>query len=303
MQTVHSHPRHWQCLKVNTRSSPAALERLEKLELYATLQREGCCRKTALQAIGWKEGKYYYWRNRYRDRGVAGLEQHSTWPGRLMSVVQLVLLALLWTGPGSIAGAAGAEDTARAARQQLVLVFGDSLSDPYRIPEPQGWVALLTRQLAAGDWPVWVVNGSLAGATTTSGAARLPGLLEHFNPDLVILELGGNDGLRGLPVSVMRANLSDMIETIQQHGAQVLLVGIRIPPNYGPRYTEPFFRTFTELAELYELPLVPFMLEGIATRPELMQDDGIHPTAEAQPLILANIWTVLEPVLAEMVGR
>ncbi|MGI9250556.1 MAG: arylesterase [Pseudohongiellaceae bacterium] len=209
-----------------------------------------------------------------------------------LPVLSVIVLLVLLAGAGNA-----------TAQRQTVLVFGDSLSSAYRMPEAEGWVTLLAEKLADEGWSVQVANGSVAGATTTSGTARLPNILEYFRPTLVILELGGNDGLRGLPLEVMRVNLTDMIKTIQQYGAEVLLVGIRIPPNYGSRYTEPFFNTYSELAELYDLPLVPFMLEDIAEHPELMQNDGIHPTAEAQPLIVDNIWPVLEPMLREMVKR
>ena len=208
---------------------------------------------------------------------------------------RLLLCALLLLPQTSVFA-----ETAEAAEEPLLLVYGDSLSAAYNIPEAAGWVALLEEKLAAEGWAVQVANGSVSGETTTGGLARLPGMLDYFNPRLVILQLGGNDGLRGLPIHLMRANLAQMIEAIQQRDALVLLAGVRIPPNYGPRYTEPFFATFGELAQQYELPLLPFLIEGIPEQPALMQADGIHPTAAAQPQIVENIWPLLEPMLEQM---
>lgn len=181
----------------------------------------------------------------------------------------------------------------------VVLVWGDSLSASYRMDEQQGWVALLEKKLEAEGLAGWrVVNGSVSGETTAGGLARLPAMLASTSPDIVILELGGNDGLRGLPVPTIRENLAQMIKLSQDAGARVLLSGIQIPPNYGPRYTGPFYAQYTELAEQYGLALIPFLLDGIAENAELMQDDGIHPTAEAQPLIVEIVWPVLNPLMA-----
>lgn len=182
-------------------------------------------------------------------------------------------------------------------QQGVILVWGDSLSAAYRMPEEQGWVALLQDKLQAEEQPWQVVNGSVSGETTDGGLARLPAMLASTEPDIVILELGGNDGLRGLPVSNIRENLTRMIELSQAAGARVLLAGIQIPPNYGQRYTAPFYAQFTELAKQYDLALIPFLLEGIADNSALMQNDGIHPTAEAQPMVLDIVW----PVLLEMI--
>ena len=179
------------------------------------------------------------------------------------------------------------------AGQGVILVWGDSLSAAYRMQEEQGWVALLQDKLHAEGKQWDVVNGSVSGETTDGGLARLPAMLASTEPDIVILELGGNDGLRGLPVRNIRSNLTRMIELSQQAGARVLLAGIQIPPNYGPRYTEPFYAQYTELAAQYDLALIPFLLDGIADNSALMQDDGIHPTAGAQPLIVDIVWPVL----------
>jgi acyl-CoA thioesterase-1 len=181
----------------------------------------------------------------------------------------------------------------------VILVWGDSLSASYGMDEHQGWVALLQERLTADGLNDWrVVNGSVSGETTAGGLARLPAMLASTSPDIVILELGGNDGLRGLPVPTIRENLAQMIELSQGAGARVLLSGIQIPPNYGPRYTEPFYAQYTELAQQYDLALIPFLLDGIAENALLMQDDGIHPTAEAQPLIVEIVWPVLSQLMA-----
>lgn len=187
--------------------------------------------------------------------------------------------------------------TYKAEEPYTLLVFGDSLSAAYGIEEEQGWVTLLETKITDESWPYQVVNGSVSGETTTGGLERLPAMLNSYEPDLVVLELGGNDGLRGLPVSVMKNNLVNMVQLIQNSGAAVLLAGIQIPPNYGPRYTEPFFASFSEIANEEQIPLVPFLIDGIPQQPELMQNDGIHPKAEAQFMILENVWPHLETML------
>lgn len=183
------------------------------------------------------------------------------------------------------------------AEAPVILVFGDSLSAAYGIPAEQGWVSLLQRRLAERGYPHQVINASISGDTTSGGLSRLPAALEQHRPALIILELGANDGLRGQPPMVMNRNLARMIELSQQAGAQVLLAEMRIPPNYGPLYTQKFQTSFGELAKRYDIPLIPFMLEGVAGNPALIQDDGLHPRAEGQPRILENVWKVLESVL------
>jgi acyl-CoA thioesterase-1 len=178
-----------------------------------------------------------------------------------------------------------------------LLVYGDSLSASYGIEQEQGWVNLLKSKLRSEKLPVDVVNGSVSGETTTGGLARLPAMLDSYQPELLILELGGNDGLRGLPLDLMRENLASMIDLAKASGAEVILTGIQIPPNYGPRYTAPFFETYSALAKQKSLPLVPFLIDGIPQQPELMQNDGIHPRAEAQSMILDNVWPILKPQL------
>ena len=186
------------------------------------------------------------------------------------------------------------------AADYTLMVFGDSLSASYGIDEDAGWVNLLAIQIEDSQLPFEVVNGSVSGETTTGGLSRLPSMLDSYAPELVILELGGNDGLRGLPLAQMRENLAAMVNLIEQSGAAVLLAGIQIPPNYGPRYTIPFFELYAELAKEKNLALVPFLIDGIPQQPELIQNDGIHPVAEAQSIILDNVWLWLEPMLQKI---
>lgn len=183
------------------------------------------------------------------------------------------------------------------AESPRILVLGDSLSAAYGIDEEEGWVHLLDEQLEREGYPHTVVNASVSGETTEGGLKRLPRLLSEHNPDWVILELGGNDGLRGYPVGDLADNLTAMIQLSREQGAEVLMLGMQIPPNYGPRYTDQFTAVYPQLAEEEDVPLVAFMLEGIATKDELMQRDGIHPNAEAQPKILENVWPTLREVL------
>jgi len=182
------------------------------------------------------------------------------------------------------------------AEAPRILVLGDSLSAAYGIEVRQGWVSLLEQRLA-GKYPHVVINASVSGETTGGGLARLPALLQQHQPSVVIVELGGNDGLRGYPLNVMQQQMTEIIEKSRAAGATVVLVGMQIPPNYGPRYTNRFHDIYKELAEKFELPLVQFLLEGVATEAALMQRDGIHPTAEAQEKILDNVWSVLQPLL------
>lgn len=176
-------------------------------------------------------------------------------------------------------------------------MLGDSLSAEYGFDRARGWVALLRERLESRDDTRGVINASVSGDTTRGGLARLPGALESHEPSVVIIQLGGNDGLRGLPLEEVRANLREMIRLSREAGAQVLLAGVRLPPNYGPAYTEAFASAFATVARETDAELVPRILAGVAERAELMQDDGIHPTAEAQPVILDNIWAGLEPLI------
>lgn len=176
-------------------------------------------------------------------------------------------------------------------------MLGDSLSAGYGVPLEQGWVALLQDRLDAEGYEYRVVNASITGDTTSGGLRRLPRALAIHRPDIVIIELGGNDGLRGTPLQVTRENLRRMIELCRERGAQVVLAGIQLPPNYGARYTEAFARIYRELAEEYDAELIPFFMEGVALDPQMMQADGIHPNAAAQRRLLDNAWAALAPLL------
>ena len=176
-------------------------------------------------------------------------------------------------------------------------MLGDSLSAGYGIDVRHGWVALLGQRLRQQGYPQTVVNASISGDTTAGGRTRLPEALQRHHPQVVIIELGGNDGLRGLSLAQTRANLDAMIKMARSAGAQVLLVGIYLPPNYGPEYTRKFHAIYSELAHQQQLPLVPFLLAGVALTPGLMQADGLHPRGAAQPRLLDNVWPYLEPLL------
>ncbi|MBU6377171.1 MAG: arylesterase [Gammaproteobacteria bacterium] len=178
-----------------------------------------------------------------------------------------------------------------------ILVLGDSISAGYGLANGEGWVALLQARLKTQGYGYRVVNASVTGETTTGGLARLPRALTLHRPQIVIIELGGNDGLRALPLETSRRNLEKIIEAARGAGAKVLLLGMKIPPNYGPRYSTGFEQTFRDLARRYRLPFEPFFLEKIALQPGMMQADGIHPTAKAQPVMLDTVWPVLKPLL------
>lgn len=186
---------------------------------------------------------------------------------------------------------------AHAAPERNILVFGDSLSAAYGIAQARGWVALLGERLRHERADYSVVNASISGETTAGGRSRLKSALARHKPAIVVLELGANDGLRGLPIDAMKANLSAMIQASQAAGARVLLVGMRLPPNYGPDYTAEFESAFAELAKRHRSALVPFLLQGFAEKPELFQADRIHPTEAAQPLMLDRVWKALRPLL------
>jgi acyl-CoA thioesterase-1 len=183
------------------------------------------------------------------------------------------------------------------AEPPTVLVLGDSLSAAYGIRLEQGWVALLQDRLESKGYGHRVVNASSSGETTGGALARLPRALERHRPAVVVIELGGNDGLRGLPIADVRANFEALIRQSRDSGASVLLVGMRIPPNYGATYTRAFHELFGELAAKHRLALVPFFLDGIALDDSLMLEDGLHPNAAAQPKLLEMVWPKLEPLL------
>lgn len=183
------------------------------------------------------------------------------------------------------------------ASQQRILVLGDSISAAYGMSLEQGWVALLAQRLKTTEHAHEVINASISGETTAGGLRRLPQLLAEHQPGLVIIELGANDGLRGYPLASLRANLNKLAELSQQAGAEVILLAMEIPPNYGARYTAGFRDSFTIIAKQTNSILGPFVLDGVATDPALMQDDGIHPTAQAQPLLLDNVLPVIMTAL------
>ena len=189
---------------------------------------------------------------------------------------------------------------AASAAERPVLVLGDSLSAAHHIAVESGWVHLLETRLARSKHPRPVVNASISGETTSGGLARLPKLLADDKPALVVVELGANDGLRGLPIAGIRDNLAKIIRACEAAGAAVVLLGIELPLNYGPQYRDGLRAMYRDLATEFNLPLVPFLLDGVALDPDLMQDDGLHPKAEGEPKVLDNVWPVLEPALAKI---
>ncbi|MEN9705920.1 MAG: hypothetical protein RLZZ393_1799 [Pseudomonadota bacterium] len=187
--------------------------------------------------------------------------------------------------------------TAASAADGTLLVFGDSLSAAYGLDASQGWVSLLQKRLLERGYGLKVVNASVSGETTHGGRSRLARALDQHHPRIVILELGANDGLRGLPLAAARDNLAAMISVIQGAKGRVVLVGVQLPPNYGMAYTSRFRALYTELARSHHTALVPFLMEGVALDPALMQADGLHPNAAGQPRLLDNVWTALKPLL------
>lgn len=184
-----------------------------------------------------------------------------------------------------------------ATDSPVVMIVGDSLSAGYGIDVDQSWAALLQSRLREQGYEHRVVNASISGETSEGGAVRIKSELEIHAPAVVVLELGGNDGLRGFPPARLKSNLASMIEASQSANAEVVLLGIRIPSNYGPRYTQSFEKVYRDLAEEYSLPWIEFFMQGVALDESLMQDDGIHPNASAQPILLDNAWPVIEQAL------
>lgn len=178
-----------------------------------------------------------------------------------------------------------------------LLVVGDSISAAFGMDTAEGWVALLEKRLAEQGYVHRVVNASVSGETSAGGASRLPALLAEHRPSHVLIELGGNDGLRGQSLEQLQQNLAGMVEKSQAAGAKVLLLGMHLPPNYGPRYTQAFAAVYPALGERYRVPVLPFLLEGVGGQAELMQADGIHPRSSAQPRLLENVWPLLQPLL------
>lgn len=196
--------------------------------------------------------------------------------------ITAVVTLLLWA-QGAVAG--------------TLLVLGDSISAAFGLDTRQGWVSLLEQRLAAEGFDYQVVNASVSGDTSAGGLARLPTLLAEHRPDLLIVELGGNDGLRGQPPAQLQQNLAAMVQQARKAGTRVLILGMKLPPNYGLRYTAAFADVFPQVAKEQDVALVPFLLEGAAGLPLMTQADGIHPTAAAQPRLLDNVWPVLKPLL------
>lgn len=200
---------------------------------------------------------------------------------------------LLWMAVPSTDAATPAAATPAPA----ILVVGDSISAGYGLAANEGWVALLQNRLKSQGYGYRVVNASVSGETTTGGLARLPRALSVHRPAIVIIELGGNDGLRGLPLETSRTNLERMINLSKGAGARVLLLGMKIPPNYGARYSEGFEKVFRDLARQHKLAFEPFFLSKIALEQGMIQEDGLHPTAKAQPVMLDTMWPALKPLL------
>lgn len=181
----------------------------------------------------------------------------------------------------------------------VILVLGDSLSGAYGINTDEGWAALLQQQIIREGYEYTVINASVSGDTTRTGLSRIDSALQAHKPSIVILALGGNDGLRGLAFSEIESSLANIIEHCSKANSQVLLAGIRLPPNYGPGYNQQFAALYRRLSDRYDVPLIPRILDQVAEYRELLQDDGIHPKAEAQPQIMLNIWTGLKPMLEQ----
>ncbi|RBO82870.1 arylesterase [Marinomonas aquiplantarum] len=180
-----------------------------------------------------------------------------------------------------------------------LLVMGDSLSAAYNLRQQDGWVSLLKNQLNQSHPNINVINASVSGETTQGGLSRFPALLEQYQPKWVVLELGANDALRGYPLNQTKDNLKNMVEQSQNLGAKVLLIGNQIPQNYGKRYTKMFFELYKDVADQYQIAYLPFMLKNVALNKELMQNDGLHPNKEGQPILLENILPYLQPLLDE----
>ena len=186
---------------------------------------------------------------------------------------------------------------AQNAAAGTVLIVGDSISAGFGLDTSKGWVALLGQRLKKEGFDDKVVNASISGDTSAGGLARLPAALAEHKPDVVVIELGGNDGLRGQPPAQLKQNLASMIDQSRDSGAKVLLLGMQIPPNYGKRYVEAFAKVFGDVAQKEKVPFVPFFLEGVGGHPELMQADGLHPAVAAQDKLLENVWPTLKPLL------
>jgi acyl-CoA thioesterase I len=203
---------------------------------------------------------------------------------RQRSLATVLVLAVLWAPAGLSAG-------------ETIVVVGDSLSSGHGLAAEQSWVHMLEQRLDEQGYGYDVVNASISGDTTAGGLTRLPQLLDMHSPAIVVIELGGNDGLRGQPIANLKSNLGAMIELSESSGAEVILTGIQIPPNYGPAYTDALARAYPDLAQEYDIPLVSFLMDGVALQAELMQPDRIHPNEKGQAVMFENVWRVLEDLL------
>lgn len=230
---------------------------------------------------------------------------HSAETFGLRCARRRILAALLSVGLAALAGTAPAQSTpaGTASAQPVILVLGDSLSAEYGLPRGTGWVQLLSDRLRGNGSNYTVVNASISGETTSGGRTRLPALLTRHRPAIVVIELGANDGLRGLPLPTMRDNLAAMVKASQAAGATVLLVGIRVPPNYGRDYAERFHQVYADLARDLRTALAPFLLDGFADAQDMFQSDRIHPGEKAQARMLANVWPHLQPLLGPRAAK
>lgn len=250
------------------------------------------CNRAQGQALSARAALWFHRFQRGRGFQCAG--------AGLAATFTRILLALLITTP-PLAGATTAAKAATATRGTVappaVLILGDSISAGYGLAAGQGWVDLLQRKLAAQGFPHKVINASISGDTTAGGRSRLAAALQVHKPQIVVIELGGNDGLRGSALAPVRANLDSMVDAAQRAGAKVLLLGMQLPPNYGSRYVAEFAALFSDAAKAHKTALVPFLLQGFGDKPELFQADRIHPTAAAQPLMLDAVWPELRKLL------
>ncbi len=235
----------------------------------------------------------------------------SAFVSAFASLTSLTAAAVLGTSFGMTGAALAATPapTANAATSPAamakpnIVVLGDSLSAEYGLPRDTGWVALLRQHLASERIDYNVANASISGDTTSGGLTRLPLVMQRIKPSIVVVELGANDALRGVPLTTTESNLRAIVAQIRKGGAKPVLIGMYVPPNYGPDYTRDFHAIYERLAKELNVPLVPFLLAGLADKPELFQADQIHPTQQAQPLLLDNVWPTLKPLLGDSARR
>ncbi|MBU9371400.1 arylesterase [Burkholderia multivorans] len=218
---------------------------------------------------------------------------------RRAALVALLGGTLAATGFARAAATPAATST---TRQPVIAVLGDSLSSEYGLPRDTGWVALLRQRLATERIDYSVANASVSGDTTSGGRARLPAVLQRLKPSIVVVELGANDALRGVPLATTERNLRDIVADARRAHAKVVLVGMYVPSNYGPDYTQKFHAVYTRLSKELDVPLVPFLLAGIENKPDMFQSDQIHPTQQAQRVLLDNVWPTLKPLLGKPRG-